>query len=189
MPWEFQARGQRSAVSRCPFAPRRRVAARLANIRMSCDDAQKAGFIGVVVQQEARKKAFTDDSLLQAQSKHTNLVAFALVSAALKIKHGGFSEEMEWRLIDNVPGLNVVHALGNDPNELIRFRRGAFGVTPYLVAALPQLWRGMPLGIAKVIVGPSSNAVSTVASIRDLLRIKLRSSAAVESCEIPFRAW
>jgi hypothetical protein len=142
-----------------------------------------------LIQQEARKKAVTDNSLLHAQSEHTDLVAFALVWAALKIKHGGFSEEMEWRLIDNVPGLNLVHALGDDPKDLIRFRRGAFGVTPYLVATLPQLWRGAPLGIAKVIVGPSSNAVSTVASIRDLLRIKLRSSATVESCEIPFRAW
>jgi Protein of unknown function (DUF2971). len=142
-----------------------------------------------LIQQEARKKTLTDNSLLQAQRDHTALVASALVWAALKIKHGGFSEEVEWRLIDNVPGLNVVHALGDDPKGLLRFRRGAFGVTPYLVATLPQSWRKAPLGIAKVIVGPSASAVSTVASIRDLFRIKLRSSATVESCEIPFRAW
>lgn len=142
-----------------------------------------------LIQGESRKVSAGGVNTMEAQREHASLIAHTIVWAALKIKHAGFSEESEWRLVDNMPGLNLVHALGDDPNEFVHFRRGAFGVTPYLVAALPELWEKAPLGIAKIVVGPSSNAVATVASIQDLLRFRLQSLAPVEYCGIPYRAW
>jgi hypothetical protein len=129
-----------------------------------------------LIQTEQRKKARSSPQ--RSVAKVT--ISSALVWAALKLKHSGFAEEQEWRLIDN-----------RDPRSAdeARFRRGAFGITPYLVASLPERWRGAPLGIAEVIVGPSSNATAIVGSIQDLLRKKLNSSARVISCGIPYRAW
>lgn len=116
------------------------------------------------------------------------IISTPLVWAALTLKHSGFAEEKEWRLIDNPNPLASI-ASGSDAPGEARFRRGAFGITPYLVASLPEQWRGAPLGIAEVIVGPSSNAKAIVGSIQDLLKKKLNSSARVISCGIPYRAW
>jgi hypothetical protein len=142
-----------------------------------------------LMQQEARKSSHTGASLLEAQRDHAAVISASLTWAALKIKHAGFSEESEWRLIDNNSEINMIHAAGEDPQGLLNFRRGAFGITPYLLAVLPVTWKKDPLGIAEIIVGPSSNAAATVTSIKDLLRIKLRSAAPVVSCNIPYRTW
>ena len=104
------------------------------------------------------------------------MLAHDLLSAALRIKHAGFAEEAEWRLIDNA-----------DRRDDARFRRGAFGVTPYLTAALPARWRNWPFGIARVVVGPSPNAAATASSVEDLLRHRLGSRAEVVDCAIPYR--
>ena len=68
----------------------------------------------------------------------------------------------------DVTGLEV----GADVLDNTQFRRDAFGVTPYLVVSLPEKRRTASLGIAEVIVGPSSNAQAIVASI-ELLRYTL----------------
>jgi len=65
----------------------------------------------------------------------------------------------------------------------------AFGITPYLVATLPEQWMKAPLGIAEVVVGPSSNAAAIVDSIEDFLPSKLHSQARVMSCGILYRSW
>src|SRR4029077_2826645 len=65
----------------------------------------------------------------------------------------------------DVTGLEV----GPDVLDNTQFRRDAFGVTPYLVVSLPEKRTTASLGIAEVIVGPSSNAQAIVASI-ELLR-------------------
>jgi hypothetical protein len=120
--------------------------------------------------------------------EHGIEVSQALIWAALCIKHRGFAEECEWRLIDN-RDIGKVLAAGGDVLDAIRFRRGAYGVTPYLVATLPQRWKNAPLGIAEVIVGPTPNPEATITSIQDLLWATRRSRAAVTSCSIPYRAW
>lgn len=133
-----------------------------------------------LIQAERRKKVRSAQQRSIAEAKHALIISTPLAWAALKLKHSGFAEEQEWRLIDN-----------RDPRapDEARFRRGAFGITPYLVAPLPERWRGAPLGIAEVIVGPSSNAKAIVGSIQDLLKKKLKSSARVIFCGIPYRAW
>jgi Protein of unknown function (DUF2971) len=68
----------------------------------------------------------------RVDTTHAMLVSQAMIWAALCIKHDGFAEEREWRLIDNrsiTPEGEV---------EQIWFRRGAFGVTPCFVATLPS---------------------------------------------------
>jgi hypothetical protein len=111
-----------------------------------------------------------------------------LVWLALQIKHSGFLEEREWRLIDNRSPLDVyeMRQAGNDDR---RFRPGGFGLTPYLLATLPESWRSLPLGIAEVIVGPGPNSTAVVASIEELLESRLRSTAPVRHCGIPYRTW
>lgn len=141
----------------------------------------------LMIQREARKVSTDDMETIEALRDHADMIALRFVWSALSIKHAGFAEESEWRLISNMPELSLAHPLG--PDSIVNFRRGAFGVTPYLLAALPESWRNVPLGIARIVVGPSSNAAATVGSIQDLLRLKLQSPALVEYCGIPFRAW
>jgi hypothetical protein len=105
------------------------------------------------------------------------MLAHDLLSAALTIKHAGFAEEAEWRLIDDA-----------ERRDEAAYRRGAFGMTPYLTAALPERWRNWPLGIARVIVGPSPNAAATADSVAGLLRGRLESRAEVVDCGIPYRS-
>jgi hypothetical protein len=141
-----------------------------------------------LIQQEARTKQ-RPESRRTSQKGHARDIHTAVVNAALKIKHRGFKEEAEWRLIDRPQALNFIHALEDDPGDLLKFRKGAFGVTPYIVARLPEVYDGLPFGISNVMVGPSANSDSIVASIRELLRIKYNSKAQVEATNIPFRAW
>jgi hypothetical protein len=117
-----------------------------------------------------------------------SVMSQALIWLALQIKHAGFEEEREWRLIDNRSPLEVyeMRQAGTDDR---RFRPGAFGLTPYLLAVLPEAWGSVPLGIAEVIVGPGPNSHAVVASIEELLEGKLRSTARVRHCGIPYRAW
>jgi hypothetical protein len=145
-------------------------------------------WVSRLIQQEARTKQ-RPQSRRTSQEGHALTIHTAVVNAALRIKHRGFKEEAEWRLIDNTDSLNFIHALEDDPGDQLKFRKGAFGVTPYIVARLPDVYDGLPFGISNVMVGPSANSDSIVASIRELLRIKYNSKAQVEATNIPFRAW
>ena len=180
------------ALSKCQYLSEDTVetsAGRRALMELVDDVYESVRWTARLIQQEARKKTHTEASRLEAQMEQTSMVTSQLIWTALKVKHGGFSEEREWRLIDNSDAVPLVHSTGDDSQERLKFRRGVFGVTPYIVATLPANWRGAPLGIARVIVGPSANVALTTSSIKDLLRIRLRSSAPVVPCNIPFRAW
>jgi hypothetical protein len=119
---------------------------------------------------------------------HPSIVQSALVSAALTIKHGGFAEEAEWRLIDNSQEIQLLHLLSDDSGDPLKLRRGAFGITPYFDAKLPDTFGGFPFGITSVTVGPSTNSAAIVSSISELLRIKYKSKAEVGASVIPYRA-
>jgi len=144
-------------------------------------------WVARLVQAESRKKTQAMRARKSAEENHALILASGLISAALRLKHSGFAEEKEWRLIDDAVANQI--ALGDIPPERIRFRRGAYGVTPYLVAELPKRWRNAPLGIAEIVVGPSSNIQATVASIQELLQRRLHSTARVIPSGIPYRAW
>jgi hypothetical protein len=145
-------------------------------------------WVARLIQSESRKETQGARARAMAEKNHALILSSRLVWAALKLKHFGFAEEKEWRLIDN-RDLGSLIARGGDPLDGTKFRRGAYGVTPYLVVELPKRWRTAPLGIAEVIVGPSSNANATVASIQELLKSRICSTARVIPCDIPYRAW
>jgi len=140
-----------------------------------------------LVQQMDRR---TTDLTSQSDSVHEDgvLVSQGIMWLALQLKHAGFLEEMEWRLIDNRSELDLYQSreAGNDDR---RFRRGTFGLTPYLLARLPDSWKSVPLGIAEVIVGPGPNSLAVVAAIEELLESSVRSTARVTHCGIPYRSW
>jgi hypothetical protein len=136
---------------------------------------QTIGWASAFIRGQLRRKKRGPE--VEANMAHdARFVSHSLITNALRIKHPGFAEEREWRLIDNAR---------MEP----QFRHGTFGVTPYLVATLPAHWKKAPLGIAEVIVGPTPNPEATLTSIRDLLLAQCRSKARVTSCEIPYRAW
>jgi len=139
-----------------------------------------------LIQQEARTKQKSWSKRV-SQEGHAVLISSAVMAAALRIKHKGFKEEAEWRLIDKPEALRFIHALEDDPDDQLKFRRGSFGVTPYVVAKLPDVYHDFPFGISNVMVGPSTNSASIVASIREMLKIKYHSKATVDSTDIPFR--
>jgi Protein of unknown function (DUF2971) len=152
------------------------------------DVEQSVAWVSRLIQQDSRRKhpAARDGSA--SEEDRTLILSHGMIWAALRIKHAGFSEEREWRLIDNRNPMDLVQG-GAEIVDHTLFRRGAFGITPYIVATLPEEWRTLPLGIAEVIVGPSPNAAAVVESVKDLLWSKLRSKAPVTSCDIPYRAW
>ena len=172
------------ALWKCRYAHGAEIATHRENreLQVLADEVEETiRWVSRLVQAEGRrKKAQTVRERSMAEANHVLHISTVLVWGALRLKHAGFAEEKEWRLIDN----RRADVLGNT-----QFRRGAFGVTPYLVVPLPETWRTAPLGIAEVIVGPSSNAQAIVASIQDLLRTTLHSNARVSSCGIPYRAW
>jgi hypothetical protein len=134
-------------------------------------------WVSRLTQQEQRKTQ-TAAQRRDAEASHAFLIPHSFVGSALRLKHAGFAEEAEWRLINN----------DERPNSA-RYRRGTFGVTPYLMARLPERWKqDWPLGIAEVVVGPSPNARATVDSVRDLLKNRLGSPARVIECGIPYRS-
>jgi hypothetical protein len=154
----------------------------LGKLAVEADDTLR--WISRLLQQEWRKQ---QPKRAEVEAR-LMMLAHTVSWAALRLKHPGFAEEKEWRLIDNRNPLELLDQ-GYDKLHGTNFRRGVFGVTPYLVAALPERWRNVPLGIAEVIVGPSTNTTAIVSSIRGLLVSKLRSDAMVVPCDIPYRSW
>jgi hypothetical protein len=161
-----------SALTKTEQASLKRVTAEL-------DDA--IAWTSRLVQQADRRTAGFSE-------QQPSVMSQGLIWLALQIKHAGFLEEREWRLIDNRSPLDI-YEMRQAGGDYRRFRPGAFGLTPYVLAALPESWRSAPLGIAEVIVGPGPNSAAVVASIEELLDGRLRSTAQVRHCGIPYRAW
>ena len=75
---------------------------------------------------------------------------------ALAIKHQGFAEEAEWRLI-----------LRESDKDIVDFRPGRFGVVPYLNVRL--LSTDEKLVIAELVVGPSEGSEASRKSAEKLM--------------------
>jgi hypothetical protein len=78
--------------------------------------------------------------------------AFAVL---LALKHEGFREEQEWRLISL------------DSQLPARFRPGRFGIVPY--CAVPLCKPGEKLGLANVYVGPNAAPELAKAAVQELV--------------------
>lgn len=85
-------------------------------------------------------------------------LALALVMSALK--HSGFEEEREWRLVSQYP---------DEALYGVSFRTGRFGITPYF--ELPMDMGESPRHIDEIIIGPTANRTVARSSL-DLLLVK-----------------
>lgn len=83
-------------------------------------------------------------------------LALALVMSALK--HSGFEEEREWRLVSQYPEESLYG---------VNFRPGRFGITPYF--ELPLHGRNSRLTIDEIIIGPTPNKKASRSALELLL--------------------
>ncbi|MGD0156851.1 MAG: DUF2971 domain-containing protein [Terracidiphilus sp.] len=112
---------------------------------------------GMASRQNSLGQASTVESRVRTffQRYQWNL-ALALVMSALK--HSGFEEEREWRLVSQYP---------EDALYGVSFRPGRFGVTPYF--ELPMATGDTPRQIDEIIIGPTSNRAASRPALSLLL--------------------
>lgn len=91
--------------------------------------------------------------------------------ALASIKHAGFSEEREWRLI----------AMGSVGEVASKFRAGAIGVIPYVELPLPDA------AIEVVVIGPGQNPELRKQGVERLLAEHGHEEVVVRRSESPFR--
>jgi hypothetical protein len=103
--------------------------------------------------------------------------AMAISSMLAQVKHPGFTEEEEWRL---VVGLEVVGAPTSGPGATL-FRATPMAIVPYLKIPLRCE------SIVSIRVGPGENAEVRASGIRRILTT-LGSSATVTHSEVPLRS-
>lgn len=101
-----------------------------------------------------------------------------LLALSSTLKHPGFREEHEWRL--------VFHMLAAYPDqELIKFREGKFGITPYIEIPLGITTHGTPL--RRIVVGPTANKDEAVKGLQALLEgkgVKVKTGNSPDGVEV-----
>lgn len=102
-------------------------------------------------------------------------LALALVTSALK--HSGFQEEREWRLVSQYPE-DLMHG--------VAFRPGRFGITPYFELPLSAN-EGGPRGIDEIVVGPNPNQSASRAAINLLLKKYNVAAGKIKTSQTPLR--
>ncbi len=99
------------------------------------------------------------------------------IEIAPLIKHPKFSEEKEWRVTVNLDNY--------ESSSAIKFRSGFDAVVPYVEIPLPT--KEAKLIIDKIVVGPSSDKILSMSSIKLLLKSRNVLCVEIESSEIPYR--
>jgi hypothetical protein len=143
---------------------------------------QIAGYVPLsLMQVRYGRDAATDvvSTAMQEMSKDTNLghwgvhahyMALRLTALLAGVKHPGFQEEREWR---------VVAAFEEDP-KFVEFRSTPMAIVPYIEIPLPMD------AIVTIRVGPGRHVDVREAGVRRLLR-KVGCNAPVEHSEVPLR--
>lgn len=101
-------------------------------------------------------------------------LAVALVVSA--VKHPGFEEEKEWRLVSQYP---------DDALYGVSFRPGRFGVTPFF--ELPTGTKDEPSIIDEIIIGPTSSKQATRAALNLLFSKNKTQVRSIKFSNIPLR--
>lgn len=119
--------------------------------------------------------------------QHKLTLVNRILHHAIWLKHRGFKEEREWRLARYDPA----YYFPEDPPPEFRpaLRKGAMGLTPFLSARLPEKFRGRPLGLAEVILGPSINGQASAFAVGDMLHSRFGGGVPTTWCAIPYRGW
>jgi hypothetical protein len=95
-----------------------------------------------------------------------------------QFKHIGFAEEKEHRLVLQVPAEQT-------SLDLMKFRDGTFGRTPFIEVPLELQSQDSPL--ERIVVGPSQYMDQTVRSLEIELRKMGLSGIEVAASRIPYR--
>ena len=110
-----------------------------------------------------------------------------ILHRAIWLKHEGFAEEREWRLVRYEPPYLYPEPPATEFRP--RFRPGSLGLTPYLSAKLPGKHGGQPLGLAEIILGPSPNGEASASAVRAMLESRFDTIVPAHWCRLPYRSW
>ncbi|RYD83039.1 MAG: DUF2971 domain-containing protein [Verrucomicrobiaceae bacterium] len=105
-------------------------------------------------------------------------LSFKMSWASLAFKHPAFELENEWRFCALKPAGHI---------QGIKFRTGAYGLTPYLVCPLTNPPTNTLMPIEEIGVGPCSDADSAKLAVNLLLAIHNYASIPVVCSKIPVR--
>jgi hypothetical protein len=111
------------------------------------------------------------DTNLGGAGVHAHYMALRLTAMLAGVKHPGFREECEWR---------VVAAFEREEPELVKFRSTPMAIVPYIEVAVARD------AIVTIRVGPGRHVDVREAGVRRLLR-KLDCGAGVLHSEVPLR--
>lgn len=115
-------------------------------------------------------------------SYHTSfeMIEDEILFIASLLKHKGFSEEQEWRL--------VVGPVKKYIDEDIYYREGSSMLVPYLQVSLPVNNTG-GISLKKVFLGPTPNQNISMRSLHMFLSKSGCNKFDISYCQIPYRAW
>jgi hypothetical protein len=132
-------------------------------------------FVEGIVSRQSRVPGADLRSRIKAFADRYNWgLALALLMSALK--HSGFEEEREWRLVSQYP---------DDALYGVSFRPGRFGVTPYF--ELPLSIDDRPRHIDEIIIGPTSNKAASRSALDLLLSKNDTTAGLVKASRTPLR--
>lgn len=131
----------------------------------------------------ATKQDKEDSKCHPSQSYHPhfrdNEEAFLQVAA--RMKHRGFAEEREWRLISKV-GRDL-----QDPK--LKFRAGKTRLIPY-IEFVPPMTREHTTSLCHVYIGPAQDHNISFSAIASFIsNSRTRVTRGIEACGIPLRNW
>lgn len=115
---------------------------------------------------------------------------------AVAFKDDSYSEEHEWRIVFHAVRESLVEEQAKDPkSQLVRFRPGRFGITPYI--EFPVRLTSTECPIRQIVAGPSPHKAESVDAVKLLLRAKgitikegdVSDGVEVRESEIPYRNW
>jgi hypothetical protein len=117
----------------------------------------------------------------QSYYSHFRAKEEAFLKVAARMKHPGFSEEREWRLVSKV-GRDL-----RDPK--LKFRAGRTRMIPY-VEFEPPLTEARTLSLRHVYIGPAQDHnISFSAIAAFLTNSGARVSLGIQACGVPLRNW
>jgi hypothetical protein len=99
-----------------------------------------------------------------------------LLPRLARVKHPGFAEEHEWRILKQIPLYDL-----KKPEISVQFRPSSMGPIAYLVISFP------PECLREIIIGPGSHIETRKAAVLDLLHYHGLEHVNVTVSKIPFR--
>jgi hypothetical protein len=133
---------------------------------------------------EQESQIIRDQCISQAVSATTAAYPFH----ASRLKHEAFCEECEWRHVFHVEREKLIESHRADPGrQIVHFRSGLFGVTPYIEYPLLLATDKSPL--RRIVVGPCPHPIEAARALELLLAANGIRGVEIAKSEIPYRDW